>query len=90
LALVPLDEVLDAVAEVIKIPILIDRQGIAAKGVDFSDVKITYPRKRTTWSEALKSFIYKAKSKLEILIDEAGRPFIWITPIGAPARPQKG
>ena len=86
----PLDEVLEAVAGVIKIPILIDRHGLAAKGVDIARVKITYPRKRTTWSEALKSFTYKAKSKLEVLIDEAGKPFIWITPIDAPIRPQKG
>ena len=86
----PLDEVLEAVAGVIKIPILIDRQGLDAKGVDVSQVKITYPRKRTTWSEALRSFTFKAKSKLEVLIDEAGKPFIWITPIDAPTRPQKG
>jgi hypothetical protein len=86
----PLDEVLEAVASVINVPILIDRQGLAAKGVDFASVKITYPRKRTTWSEALKSFTYKAKSKVEVLIDEAGKPFLWITPLDAPARSQKG
>jgi hypothetical protein len=86
----PLDEILEAVAGVIKVPILIDRQGLTAKGVDLAQVKITYPRKRTTWSEALKSFTYKAKCKPEVLIDEAGKPFIWITPIDAPTRPQKG
>lgn len=86
----PLDEILEAVASVIKIPILIDRQGLASKGIDLAQVKITYPRKRTTWAEALKSFTYKAKSKVEVLVDEAGKPFIWITPIDAPTRPQKG
>jgi hypothetical protein len=86
----PLDDVLEAVAGVVKVPILIDRGGLASKGIDLAHVKITYPRKRTTWSEALKSFTYKAKSKTEVLIDEAGKPFLWITPIDAPARPQKG
>ena len=86
----PLDEILEAVAGVIKVPILIDRQGLTAKGVDLSQVKITYPRKRTTWAEALKSFTYKAKAKPEVLIDETGKPFIWITPIDAPTRAQKG
>jgi hypothetical protein len=52
----PLDEVLEAVAAVINVPILIDRQGLDAKGVDLSQVKITFPRKKTTWTEALKSF----------------------------------
>lgn len=85
----PLDEVLEAVAGVLEIPILIDRQGLVAKGVDLAQVKITFPRKRTTWTEALKSFTYKAKSKMEVLVDEAGRPFLWITPIDKPARQQK-
>jgi hypothetical protein len=85
----PLDEVLEAVAAVLDIPILIDRQGLVAKGVDFSQVKITFPRKRTTWTEALKAFTYKAKSKMEVLVDEAGKPFLWITPIDKPARQQK-
>jgi len=86
----PLNAVLEAVAGVINVPILIDQSGLAGKGVDLAEVKITFPRKRTTWAEALKSFTYKAKSKLEVLIDEAGKPFIWITPIDAPTRPQKG
>jgi hypothetical protein len=86
----PLEDVLEAVAGVIKVPILVDRYGIASKGVDLAQVKITFPRKRTTWAEALKSFTYKAKSRFEVVIDEAGRPVIWITPIDAAARPQKG
>ncbi len=86
----PLDDVLEAVAGVIKIPILIDRHALASKGVDLAQVKITYPRKKTTWTEALKTFTYKAKAKPEVLIDESGKPFIWITPIDSPIRPQKG
>jgi len=86
----PLDEILEAVTSVIKVPILIDRQGLTAKGIDLSQVKITYPRKKTTWAEALKSFTYKAKAKPEVLVDESGKPFIWITPIDAPTRAQKG
>lgn len=86
----PLDEVLEAVAGVIKIPILVDRHALASKGVDLADVKITFPKKKTTWTEALKSFTYKAKAKFDVLIDEAGKPFLWVTPIDAPVRPQKG
>ncbi len=85
----PLAEILETVAGVIKVPILIDRQGLEAKGIDLAEVKITYPRKKTTWTEALKSFTYKAKAKVEVLVDEAGKPFIWVTPIDAPARSQK-
>jgi hypothetical protein len=85
----PLDEVLEAVAGVIGIPILIDRAALDAKGIDLSKVTISHPRKRTLWKTALDSFLYKAKAKFEILIDEAGKPIIWVTPLSAPARPQK-
>jgi len=86
----PLSDVLEAVTSVIKVPILIDRYGLDAKGVDLAEVNITFPRKRTTWTEALKTFTYKAKAKFEVLTDEAGKPFIWVTPIDKPAREQKG
>jgi hypothetical protein len=85
----PLDEILEAVAGVLGIPILIDRAALEAKGIDMSEVKISHPRKRTLWKTALDSFLYKAKAKFEILMDEAGKPIIWVTPLGSPPRPQK-
>jgi hypothetical protein len=85
----PLDEVLEAVAGVIGIPILVDRAALADRRIDLTQVKISHPRKRTTWITALNSFAYKAKAKFEILIDEAGKPFLWVTPLATPARPQK-
>jgi hypothetical protein len=85
----PLDGILEAAAGVIGIPILIDRPALAAKNIDLAQVKITYPRKRTTWITALNSFTYKAKARPEILIDEAGKPFLWVTPLANPPREQK-
>ena len=85
----PLDGILEAAAGVIGIPILIDRPALQSKGIDLAEVKITHPRKKTTWITALRSFTYKAKAKFEVLIDEAGRPFLWVIPLGAPERPQK-
>jgi len=60
-----------------------------ARGIDLSQVKVSHPRKRTTWITALGTFTFKAKCKFELLIDEAGKPFVWITPLATPARPQK-
>jgi hypothetical protein len=85
----PLDEVLEAVAGVLGIPILIDSAALEAKGIDLAEVTISHPHKRTLWKSALDSFLYKAKAKFEILIDEAGKPFVWVTPLASPARPQK-
>ncbi|HLJ11904.1 MAG TPA: hypothetical protein VKU82_11980 [Planctomycetaceae bacterium] len=86
---VPLDALLEAVSDKIKIPILIDHAAIKANKIDLAEVKISHPRKRTTWKTALDSFAYKAKAKVEVLIDEANKPFLWVTPVAAPARSQK-
>jgi hypothetical protein len=85
----PLDGILETAAVVMGIPILIDRAAMEAKRIDLSEVKITHPRKRTTWVTALNSFTYKAKAKFEVLIDESGKPFLWVTPLAVPARAQK-
>lgn len=85
----PLDEVLEAVAPAIKLPILVDLAGLAAKEITLSQVLITHPRKRTTWTQALTTFTFKAKAKFEVLIDEAGKPFLWVTPLSTPPRGQK-
>jgi len=85
----PLDGILEAAAGVIGIPILIDRPALEARRIDLAQVKITHPRKRTTWITALNSFTFKAKAKFEVLIDEAGKPFLWVTPLATPARAQK-
>jgi hypothetical protein len=60
-----------------------------AKGIDLAQVKISHPRKRTTWITALNTFTFKAKCKFEVLIDEAGKPFVWVTPLATPARKEK-
>lgn len=86
----PLDQVLEAISGQIHLPILVDRAGLEAKEVDLSEVKITYPLKKSTWITALKEFTFKAKAKVEVLLDEAGKPFLWITPLDAPIRAPKG
>ena len=68
------------------IPILIDRAAMVSRNINLAEVKISHPRKRTTWVTALNSFTYKAKAKSEVLIDEAGKPFLWVTPLAVPAR----
>jgi len=85
----PLDEVLEAIAEKAKIPVLIDRAGLAAKGIDFSKLRVTYPRDRTTFINVLKTFTAKARTHFEVKVDEAGKPFIWIAPLNMAERSKK-
>lgn len=84
---IELDAVLDAAADLIGMPILLDKPGLSARSVDLSQVKVSHPQKRTTWGLALGSLLSQAKAKFELLIDESGRPFLWVTSVTTPRRP---
>src|SRR5262245_10075095 len=85
----PLDEVLETIAEKAKIAVLTDSAGLAARGIDFSKLKVTYPRDRTTFINVLKTFTAKAKTQFEVRVDEAGKPFVWISPLNTARRSKK-
>jgi hypothetical protein len=84
-----LDAVLILASQAINVPIFVDTWALDAKKVDLASVKVSHPAKRTTWSLALGAMLFKAKTKFELLIDERGRPFLWVTPVDVPRRPQK-
>jgi len=83
---IELDAVLEAASGVIAVPILTDRASLAKKEIDFSKIKVSHPSKRTTWGLALNKLLGQAKTKSELLIDETGRPFLWVTPMDVPRR----
>lgn len=85
---IELDAVLDAAVDFIGMPILVDRGALAAKEIELSQIKVSHPPKRTTWGLALRTLLAQAKTKFELLCDESGHPFLWVTPISAPRRPQ--
>jgi hypothetical protein len=85
----PLDEILDAASEAMEIPILIDQPAMDAQGINLAKAMISQARKQMAWTTALNSFTFQAKAKIELLIDEAGKPFLWVTPLANPARLQK-
>jgi hypothetical protein len=83
---IELDAVLDAAVDFIGMPILVDKAELASREIDFSKIKVSHPEKRTTWGLALRSLLAQAKSKHELLVDESGRPFLWVTSLNAPRR----
>ena len=79
---IELDGVLDAAVDYVGMPILFDRTALAAKQVDLKK-KVSHPGKRTTWGLALRSLLAQVNAKPEILVDESGRPFVWVVPMSA-------
>lgn len=77
-----LDAILDAAVTFVEMPILFDRTALAAKRVDVTK-KVSHPAKRTTWGLALRTLLAQVNAKPEILVDESGRPFVWVVPMSA-------
>ncbi len=77
----PLVTVLDAIEERADVRILLDRVSCLAKGLDPTQLLVSYPKKkRTAWSLILSSIVTNSHMKMNYRQDEAGTGFIWIVP----------
>ena len=76
---VELSDVLIAISELAETPILIDYAELDAKQIDLEKIKVSFPRKMTTWSLALRQLVVPKRLTRELWQDEAGRVFVWIT-----------
>ncbi len=70
-----------AIAARLKVPVLMDYNAMARHGVDPAKTLVSLPSARTTYSLALRKLLFQAGLKFEVRIDEAGRPFLWITTV---------
>jgi hypothetical protein len=63
------------------VPLLIDRAALVREGIDPNRTRVSMPQMRTTYSLALRQLLFPVKMKFDVRRDEAGRPFLWITPL---------
>lgn len=75
-----LQDVLDAAAAAIDVPLLVDYYAVQQTGVDLEQKAVSYPLKRTVWSLMLNTVLRKANLVKEVRADERGKPFVYITP----------
>lgn len=76
----PLSQVLSAISQQTKTPILIDERLCEQKEIDVDTVGVSYPEKQTAWSLVLGSVVRQARLTDKIRLDEAGTPFVWVAP----------
>ena len=50
-------------------------------------LRVRFPAKRTFYKRVLDQVLFQARLEAELRVDDANRPFIWVTTIGAPQRP---
>jgi hypothetical protein len=72
-------EVLDAVRQRLEVPVLLDHNAMARHGVEPDKLVVNMPQRRTTYVRLLRTTLFQAGLKHELRVDEAGKPFLWIT-----------
>ncbi len=75
----PLAEVFGIIGSRIKAPFLYDYNSLARHGIDPAEVKVTHPRVRTYYQRIIDRLANQAKLKSDLVVDEAGKPFLWIS-----------
>jgi hypothetical protein len=62
-------------------PLLYDRNALARHDVDPTATPASLPAKRTSYSLALQKLLFQARLKVELRVDDGGRPFFWVTTV---------
>lgn len=83
---VNLESVLIGSTAVTRIPVLIDRVSLREKEIDLSEKDVDFPLKRISWAQAYDRMLSKVACRTEVLIDEAGKPFVFVSSLHVPSR----
>ncbi len=76
-------DVLNAISVKTGIPIHLDYYAISAKGISPDKLVVSYARRMTSWSILLRGIASYNKLSRQLRIDEAGKPFYWISTFSA-------
>jgi hypothetical protein len=85
----PLSKALAALRPRLAIPLLIDHHAVKARQIDLDRVKVRYPSGRTFYKRLLDRLLYQAGLEVEVRLDEADHPLLWVRPIETRQRPEE-
>jgi hypothetical protein len=74
-----LQEALDAIGPLIKIPMFFDRAALKAHQIDPTKIQVKLARTKTPYKRVIDRILSQAHMASEIRIDESGVPLLWIT-----------
>ncbi len=78
---IPVSQAADAIRERLKVPLIYDLNAMAVHGIDPAEVEANVPPRKTTYSQALAKVLLQAKLQYELRVDEADKPFLWVTTV---------
>ena len=76
-----LSEALDSIQKRVDAPFLYDHNGLARQQIDPTKVKCSLPQGKTYYKAILDRILSPAHLKSEVRIDEADKPFVWISTV---------
>ena len=76
---VTVPQLLTAMGERLKVPILLDHNALARHGIEPEKSVVNLPLARTSYTLLLRKTLYQAGLKYELRVDEAAKPFLWVT-----------
>ena len=74
-------KLLEVVGKQINAPVLYDHNALARHGIEPDKATVSHPQQRTTYSVALRKMLGKVGLKFEVRVDEAGKPFLWVSTV---------
>lgn len=75
----PVAEAAVAISGRLEVPFLYDYNAMAQHGVDPTTTQADVPAKRMTYSRVLARVLHQAGLEYQLRVDEADKPFLWIT-----------
>jgi len=74
-------KLLEVVGKQVHASVLYDHNALARHGIEADKATVSHRQQRTTYSIALRNMLGKAGMKFELRVDEAGKPFLWVSTI---------
>ena len=78
---IAVSEAVAAIEGRLEVPFLLDRNALALHGADPTTVQADVPSRKMSYSRVLDTVLMQARLKYELRIDEADKPFVWITTV---------
>jgi len=78
----PLAQALDALGPHMGVPLVFDQRTMAARGIEADAVQVKIPAEKTYIRRAVDRILSQSRLAGELRVDDAGRPFYWITQFG--------
>lgn len=77
----PAQNVIQSLGERLDVPLLFDYNAMARHGIELNRVLINIPARKMSYNLIFNKVLTRSRLKSELRMDEAGRPFFWITTI---------